>query len=168
MKTQDMLQVIKRMKSLFIEKEDEEVWLRNEFAEGDAAVPEMNLPLLEEMWEVIHEVGGAREFTIEFMNEILYGIEDALDYSEEKEIVDLDEHLEMDRDQICAATIYNPERRDWMRAHLDHQQLVEEVIDDFGWEGVGESLDQAMGWAEQKQKEQIYHRLIHVIEEFSK
>ncbi len=44
--------------------------------------------------------------------------------------------------------VYNFDRHEWMRESEENLTLVEEAIDEFGWEGCDKNLDSAIGLAQ--------------------
>jgi len=61
--------------------------------------------------------------------------------------------------------VYNSDRRDWMRESEENLTLVEEAIDEFGWEGVGKTLDGAIGCAQLRANEALLREAWEVMKE---
>ena len=169
MKTQTLLETIDDIRHLFYQ-EDGRLCLHTEYSLETVQdeTDEYQIRLVKAIWDISHDVGGDSQYFKEYADELIYAIKEHLEYINEDEIESLERDFEDMMYEICEPDISNYDRYQWLAAHRDHQRYVEEAIDDFGWEGIGESLDQAFGVGQQRYKERIAYGLFNLIEEFRK
>ena len=76
---------------------------------------------------------------------------------------DVTEQAVYENQGLTEPDVSNYKRKQWLGSDRGHVHWLEETIDEFGWDGVGKSLDQAIGWAQYRMKERAAAELIEAL-----